>query len=92
MKEEKNDELWQLAKSRADFKTHLLTYVVINGTLWLIWLVTVWSKGWGSTYPWPMWPTLGWGIGLLFNYLAVYKLRNSVEREYEKLKKEGNMT
>jgi hypothetical protein len=26
--------------------------------LWLIWLVT------GANYPWPVWPMLGWGIGV----------------------------
>lgn len=82
MKEEKDDQLWQQAKARADFKTHLTTYIIINGMLWLIWLFT---EGIGS-HPWPLWPTLGWGIGVLFNYLSVYKFINTVEREYEKLK------
>jgi len=26
--------------------------------LWLIWLVT------GAGYPWPIWPMLGWGVGV----------------------------
>lgn len=82
MKEEKDDQLWQQAKARADFKTHFTTYIIINGLLWLIWLFTAGVH----THPWPMWPTLGWGIGLLFNYLAVYKFPNSAEKEYEKLK------
>ncbi len=83
MKEEINEQLWQQAKARADFKTHLTVYLIINGVLWLIWLF---SSGTHS-HPWPVWPTLGWGIGLLFNYLDVYKFRNTVEKEYEKLKK-----
>ena len=83
MNEEKDDQLWQQAKARADFKTHLTTYIIINGMLWLIWLFTTGIH----SHPWPIWPTLGWGIGLLFNYLAVYKFTNTVEREYEKLKR-----
>jgi len=83
MKEEKDAELWQLAKARADFKTHLSVYLIINAMLWLIWLLS----GGVHTHPWPMWPTLGWGVGLLFNYLAVYKFTNTAEREYEKLKR-----
>ena len=83
MKEEKDAQLWQQAKARADFKIHLVTYIIINGMLWLIWFFT----GGVHTHPWPIWPTLGWGIGLLFNYLEVYKFRNRVEKEYEKLKK-----
>jgi 2TM domain len=83
MKEEKDAELWQQAKARADFKTHLVTYIIINGMLWVIWLIT----GGIHSYPWPVWPTGGWGIGVVFNYLAVYKFGSTAEKEYEKLKK-----
>jgi hypothetical protein len=31
---------------------------------------------------------MGWGIGLVFNYLSVYRFKNTVEREYEKLKQQ----
>ncbi len=82
MEEVKNDQLWQQAKARVDFKSHLTVYVIINALLWLIWLF---SSGIYS-YPWPIWPTIGWGVGVLFNYLGVYKSVNSVEKEYEKLK------
>ncbi len=83
MKEEKDAELWQQAKARAEFKTHFTTYITVNTMLWLIWLFT----GGMHTYPWPIWPTTGWGIGLIFNYLSVCKFRNTAEREYEKLKR-----
>ena len=36
----------------------LRTYLAVIALLWLIWLVT------GAGYPWPVWPMLGWGIGL----------------------------
>ena len=36
----------------------LRTYLVVIALLWLIWLVT------GAGYPWPIWPMLGWGIGV----------------------------
>jgi len=83
MKEEKDDQLWQQAKARAEFKTHLTVYLIINALLWIIWLFT----GGTQTYPWPIWPTIGWGIGIIFNYLGVYKFSNTVEKEYEKLKR-----
>lgn len=75
MKEERDSELWQQAKARADFKIHLTTYLVINGMIWLTWLFT----GAFTTLHFP-WPTVGWGIGVIFNYLGVYKFRNTVER------------
>lgn len=83
MKEEKDAELWQRAKARADFKTHLATYVITNGMLWLIWLFT----GGVNSYAWPIWPTMGWGIGIIAHYFDVYKFGNTVEKEYNKLKK-----
>lgn len=83
MKQEKDTQLWQQAKARAAFKTHLSTYIIVNSMLWLIWLFT----GGIKSYPWPVWPTLGWAIGLIANYFDVYKFRNTAEKEYEKLKR-----
>ncbi|RYZ32411.1 MAG: 2TM domain-containing protein, partial [Sphingobacteriales bacterium] len=39
---------------------------------------------------WPLWTTLGWGIGLISHYFSVYhgfNEKNLAEREYEKLKR-----
>ena len=82
MEEEKNAQLWQQAKARVDFRTHFTVYIIRNALLWLIWLFS----GGAHSYPWPIWPTMGWGDGILFNYLGVYRPVNSVEKEYEKLK------
>ena len=41
------------------WKLHLASYVAVILGLWLIWAVT------GAGYPWPIWPMLGWGMGLL---------------------------
>lgn len=32
--------LWQKAKARARFHSHLLTYLTVNATLWVIWALT----------------------------------------------------
>lgn len=45
-------------KSQADFRTHLLMYLLVNGVLVVIWAVT------GAAMFWPIFPILGWGIGL----------------------------
>ena len=82
MKEQKDEQLWQQAKARADFKVHLATYVIINGMLWATWYFT---SGIHS-HPWPIWPTFGWGIGVVLNYLSVYRFSNTIEKEYGKLK------
>jgi hypothetical protein len=43
-------------RPRLDDKTR--TYLAVMALLWLIWLAT------GAGYPWPVWPMLGWGIGV----------------------------
>jgi hypothetical protein len=82
MTEEKDVELWAKAKARADFKTHVTIYILINAMLWAIWYF---ASG-GKTHPWPIYPTLGWGIGVIINYLTVYRFGDLQEREYRKLK------
>jgi hypothetical protein len=42
------------------------TYLAVMALLWLIWLVT-WLRT-GAGYPWPIWPMLGWGIGVAGRY------------------------
>jgi hypothetical protein len=88
----KDENLWRIAKKRADFKKHLYTYIIINGFLWAIWYVTRGSQQeeLSLVTAWPIWPTLGWGIGVAFNYVDAYhsSKEDSVEREYEKLKRE----
>ncbi|KAA9038234.1 2TM domain-containing protein [Ginsengibacter hankyongi] len=32
-----------------------------------------------------IWPTVGWGIGVTFNYFGVYKFNHTAENEYQKL-------
>ncbi|HEX2607296.1 MAG TPA: 2TM domain-containing protein [Flavisolibacter sp.] len=82
---DKDPLLWQLAQRRAAFKRHLTSYVIINLFLWILWYFTG-GKTYGSGVPWPVWPTLGWGIGIAFSYAGAYLSNGStVEREYDKL-------
>jgi hypothetical protein len=86
-KDEAQDKiLWEIARKRASFKSHLITYLVINAFLWIIWAFIAGGEKYG--YPWPLFAMFGWGIGLVFHYLDAYVFRTSdpVEREYQKLK------
>lgn len=72
-------------KRRAQFRQHLSSYLVVNGLLVAIWAVT------GRGYFWPIWPILGWGVGLAFDALS---LRDSgpptpaqIEAEAERLRR-----
>lgn len=88
METEKDKELWKLAKRRVGFKRHLATYAAVNTFFWVIWLVSEPSEE-STEMPWPVWPMLGWGIGLMFDFLGTYAWQRSTatEREYQKLKK-----
>jgi hypothetical protein len=50
------------ATRRLDLDPAVRTYLAVMALLWLIWLVT-WRAS-GAGYPWPVWPMLGWGIGV----------------------------
>ena len=54
-------------KKRRDFYTHLLVYLLVNGFIVGIWAVT------GSGFFWPIFPMVGWGIGLVMNGWDVFR-------------------
>ena len=66
----RNPQLWQQAKSRARFKSHLFTYLAVNALLWTIWALT--DHGHHEVLPWPAWATIFWGIGLVFRGIRTY--------------------
>jgi hypothetical protein len=85
--EGKDPHLWEIAQRRASFKKHLATYIVMNLFFWALWYFNRYDDHEYSNYPWPIWPMLGWGIGLAFHYMAAYvsHKENDVENEYRKL-------
>jgi transcriptional regulator with XRE-family HTH domain len=50
------------------FYIHLLQYAVVIPVLWGINLYT------NANHLWAIWPTLGWGLGILMHALRVFKL------------------
>jgi hypothetical protein len=73
-------------KAKRDFKTHLFIYVAVNAVLVVIWAVT--SDG-GDLF-WPIFPILGWGIGVAANAWDVYGRKpiteGEIRREAERLR------
>ncbi len=59
------------AAAEAGFFVHLMWYGIIIGFLFVINLLT---GGFGS-YPWFIWPALGWGFGIASHFAAVYGWR-----------------
>jgi 2TM domain len=90
---EKNQLLWEKAQKRVGFRTHLFMYLISNAAFVVLW--------WLITQPsaqrlpdhirmytfWPIWPMLGWGIGLASHYFQafVFDEKTAIDREYEKL-------
>ncbi len=89
---EKEKLLWQQAKKRVGFRKKLFSYIIVNAFLWALWYFTDYREnGHDYPFPWPIWPLLGWGMGLAFGYYDAYHVNkaDAVEREFEKLKNSG---
>ena len=89
------EEIYKKAKKRVEekkgFYSHLIVYIIVNAALILIWAFLA-----GDGYPWFLWPLGGWGIGLLFHGLGVFFFnretrweKREIEKEAERLRKEG---
>ena len=88
--QERDGHLWKIAQKRASFKKHLASYFLISAFFWALWFFTDGIHEDNDGWPWPVWPMLGWGIGIAFNYMSAYHddKMSSTQKEYEKLKKE----
>ena len=87
----RDNDLWKKAHERAGFKMHFLIYVIIIAFLWVLWgFLRYINKETDDGY-WPLFPMLGWGLGVFLHYLSVYSWKQKfTQREYEKLLKKGN--
>ena len=92
MEEQRDENLWRLAKKRADFQRSLVSYFIVNAFLWFIWWFTTGRWGGNTDMPWPTWVMIGWGIGLVYQYLNAYggSKKDLVDKEYEKMKNKKN--
>jgi 2TM domain len=71
-------------KKKADFRNHLLAYLVVNAAVVVIWFMT------GAHFFWPVFLILGWGIGLVFHAQDVYGANEiseaDIRHEMERMK------
>ncbi len=90
---QRDDNLWRIARKRANFRRSFYTYVVIIAFLWGVWWFTNGYKTGFTGYPWPIWVMLGWGIGIAFQYFNAYNgsKEDIAQQEYEKLKKQRDL-
>jgi hypothetical protein len=72
-------------EAKKGFFVHLIIYAVINALIFVIWFITMGGHG----YPWFIWPMIGWGIGVLFNFLAVFFFDRETDWERREVEKEA---
>jgi hypothetical protein len=76
-------------KKKRDFRSHVFIYVAVNAMLVVIWAVT------GAGFFWPIFPILGWGVGVAANAWDVYGRKpigeDEIRREAERLRGTGGV-
>ncbi|HJR97825.1 MAG TPA: 2TM domain-containing protein [Actinomycetota bacterium] len=84
-----NDDLRARAIARLEHKrefwAHLAAYVLVNGGLVVIWAMT------GAGFFWPVFPIIGWGIGLFFHGWDTFRggpKEARIRREMDRLERE----
>ena len=71
-------------KKRRDFYGHLLIYVLVN-----TFFVVIWAVVGAHVFFWPVFPIVGWGIGVVMNAWDVFwrppitehEIQREIERE-----------
>jgi hypothetical protein len=83
-----HDQAVAQLKKRRDFHGHLLVYVLVNG-----FLVVIWAVVGAHAFFWPIFPIVGWGIGVVMNAWDVYWrhpiTEQDIQREMEREDKHG---
>jgi hypothetical protein len=81
--------------ARKNFYIHLVVYILVNALLIAIWATTD-VKVPEVKIPWFIYPLVGWGIGILFHFLAVFVFsasngweKRAIEKEVERMKKDN---
>jgi hypothetical protein len=78
-------------KARRDFAGTLVSLVIIDAVLIVIWFVTTGGHG----YFWPLWPSIGFAIAIVFSGLNAFGLlnrdvtENDIDAELDRMKRKG---
>jgi hypothetical protein len=80
---DERDQALERLKKQQDLRAHVLVYLMVNALVWTIRALT------GTGFPWPVFVTGGWGIGVVMNAWDAYWRRPiteaAVQREIERL-------
>ncbi|MBK7474109.1 MAG: 2TM domain-containing protein [Betaproteobacteria bacterium] len=69
----------------AEFYRHLLVYVIVMSLVWILNVILISTSTrqikWSSL--WAIWPTLGWGVGVLVHGITVLPAWRFFSQEWE---------
>ena len=86
---EARDQAIKRLEAKRAFLRHAATYVVVN-----LFLIFIWAVPSGGGYFWPIWPILGWGIGLAFHAWGTFFERpiseSAIQREIDRSRSSNN--
>ena len=72
MKHQLNSDPTSTLSQKRGFKIHLIVFLLVIPAIWMIWYLTD-----TTGYPWPLWSTGVWLIGVIFHYLGVFVFKKS---------------
>jgi 2TM domain len=80
-------------KDKNDFRIHLLIYLTVNLMLVVIWAFTGGIAGtvdgYSFAYFWPIFPIVGWGVGVIAHgyraYVANSYTEDQIQREMSRI-------
>ncbi|MFC2001701.1 2TM domain-containing protein [Chloroflexota bacterium] len=81
------EEASKKVKERKRFYGGLVTYLIVNAVLIVIWALS------GQGHPWFLWPLGIWGVFVLGDYLRIFTFgkrsdQQAIEKEAEKMRRE----
>jgi hypothetical protein len=83
--EELRERAVKRLRKQADFRIHLLFYVLVNAFLVVIWALN------DAPVFWPIFPIVGWGIGVVVNAWDAYGpdqiSEDRIRREVDRMRK-----
>lgn len=92
--EQRRDIAIRRIRAKSDFRIHLVVYLIINTMLVVFWAFTsnVLTAGPGSpgSFFWPIFPIVGWGVGVAIHGYTVYRggvyTEEQIQREMRNLR------
>lgn len=85
VEKELRQQAMQRLRAKAAFRKHLVVYLAVNTFLVLIWAIT------GIGFFWPVFPIVGWGIGVAVNAWEVFGpdqvSEERIRREMDRLRR-----